>query len=183
MQRLSRAAVVALLLSHLGACVSAENEAKVREARLAAGVREGPTYMSAEAARAFFVDRTRVTSAGHLGSQISYMAPDGTAYLWFPGNAVILRGRWTMRNTGGYAAYAGRPVARMSVCFDYGPGSVNAFDGGAGERCIPADPLARLTRERADGDVFGLQQRREAPFVLPPKATTIAEVRARLGRP
>ena len=88
-----RVGLTIVLALGLAGCVSAENEARSREAREAAGLGPERVRMSEDEVRAFFVGATRVTSAARSGSQITYMAPDGSAYLWFPGNAVILRGR------------------------------------------------------------------------------------------
>jgi hypothetical protein len=171
----------------LAACVTAEdraeNETKVAAAREESGVRVRRERMSKAEAEAFFVGKTRVSSAFDRGSQVSYMAPDGSIYLWFPGNSVVLRGQWTLEETGAYRVYAGRPVSETSVCFRYGPDTVNAWSGERGRKsCIPADTLARMAFDRAEGDVFGLSQRTQAPFVLPPERATIADLRKRIGR-
>ena len=178
-------AVVALGL--LSGCMSAEereaNEAKVAEARQAAGMREPLVKpMSRAEAEASFVGKTRLVTAANRGVQVSYMAADGSIYLWFPGNPVVMRGAWTFEETGAYRPYAGRPVSEISVCFTYGPGTVNAFDGQrGGTRCVPGAALATMSVERADGDLFGLSRRTEVPFVLPPERTTLTDLRKRAG--
>ncbi|SFL31653.1 hypothetical protein [Methylorubrum salsuginis] len=176
-----------ILLSLLSACMSAEdratNEAKVAEARQAAGMREPLVKpLSRAEAETSFVGKTRLVNAADRGVQVSYMAADGSVYLWFPGNPVVLRGTWTFEETGAYRPYAGRPVSETSVCFTYGPGSVNAFDGKrGGTRCVPGAALATMSLERADGDVFGLSRKTEVPFVLPPERTTLTDLRKRAG--
>lgn len=178
-----RVGLTIVLALGLAGCVSAENEARSREAREAAGLRPERVRMSEDEVRAFFVGATRVTSAARSGSQITYMAPGGSAYLWFPGNAVILRGRWSIEQTGGYRPYAGKPVSEYSVCFVYGAATINVFDGRrGGKSCVPAEIGRGLVQDRAPGDIFGLEGRTAAPFVLPPERTSIAAVRSRIGR-
>ena len=109
-----------LAVCALAACQSTEdrtaNEEKAAAARKEAGLREPFVKPTSRAeAEAFFVGKTRLVSAFNRGVQISYMAPDGSAYLWFPGNPVVLRGQWSIKETGGYRPYAGRPVSETSV--------------------------------------------------------------------
>lgn len=53
---------------------------------------------------------------GH-GTQIEYVAPNDTSFLWYPGNTMVLPGRWnTVPAQHGQAA---------QICFDYGPRSYN----------------------------------------------------------
>lgn len=169
----------------LAACSTGDSQAQlaaVAAAREAAGLRPEVVRMSRAEASSFFAGKTRVSSAFDRGSQVSYMAPDGTIYLWFPGNPVVLRGQWTLEESGGYRPYAGRPVSETNVCFFYGPNSPNAWTGQRGKpECLPAETLARWSQDRADGDVFGLSEKREVPFVLPPERTTIVELRKRMG--
>lgn len=137
--------------------------------------------MSNAEARNFFVGATRVVSAADKGSQVSYMAPDGTVHLWFPGNGRVVRGRWSLEAAGYYVQILARPVDAVNVCFVYGPDSYNAWTGERGRRtCVPADSLKGLTQDRAEGDVFRLSQATAAPFVLPQERTTIAALKARI---
>lgn len=180
-----RSAALALACLGLAGCVSAEersaNEAKVLAARDDAGLRPIRKRMSLDEAKAVFVGKTRNVTAANYGSQISYMAPDGAAYLWFPGNSMVVRGRWALRETGG-ASPTRLPESQASLCFDYGPNTVNAWSRQrGGESCVPAEILARLTFEGTEGDVFGLSRSTEVPFVLPPARTTFADLRKRVG--
>lgn len=64
---------------------------------------------------------------------------------------------------------------------DYRPNSPDAWTGERGKRnCVPVDTLARWVQDRAEGDLFGLAQGAQVPFVLPPERTTIAELRKRM---
>jgi hypothetical protein len=135
-----------------------------------------PWQMSVEKAKATFVGRTRVISASSYGSQVAYMAPDGMVYLWFPGNRVILPGRWTFER--GSFLFENW----VNLCFQYGPGTVNAWTRrDTGKECSPAEARARLIQDSAEGDVFGLSRKSEVPFVLPSKPTNIREIKERLG--
>src|SRR5687768_7998339 len=107
----------------LGGCVSGGgDEAAVAAAREEAGLRARPVPMTRAEVEAYFVGATRVTSAFDRGSQVTYLAPDGTSHLWFPGNPVVVRGRWSIEATGDYRPYAGRPVESHALCFQYGGG-------------------------------------------------------------
>ena len=147
------------------------------------GITAGDVFaqMSMPEARAFFVNRTRVSfSSGH-GTQVSYMAPNGAVYLWYPGNRVVLPGSWSLepRAMPGYP-----PRAYAILCFQYGPNTYNPVTGrgGGGPECGPADRWARYAVDQAPGDVFGLARRQSPPFILTPERTTIAELRRRMSR-
>jgi hypothetical protein len=126
--------------------------------------------MSVVEARNYFVCKTHLTSSSGHGTQISYMRPNGVVSLWYPGNAVVLQGSWRIGET------AGTPVA--SLCFRYGANTYNPVIKEQGGRwsCLPAHLWARVTVERADGDIFALGGRGDAPFKLSREATTIADL-------
>ena len=175
-------AVALLLTLGIAGCVSAEQQANVAAARAESGVRErGLGGMSLSQARTFFAGTTRVVTANNLGSQVSYMAPDGSIYLWFPGNREVLRGRWSLEAAGRYVPVLGRPVEDTRICFEYGANTVNAWSRErGGKQCIPATMGMRMTQDQAAGDVFKLAQRTAVPFILPPSRTTIAAMQAQL---
>jgi hypothetical protein len=130
--------------------------------------------MSVGAARAHFVNQTRVSfSSGH-GTQVSYMAPNGMIYLWYPGNQIVLPGRWSIEP---------RPRGYADLCFQYGPNTYNPVAGQVGgqKNCRPADYWAQYEVDGAAGDVFGLSRQHSVPFILRPERTSIAQ-RGRLGR-
>ena len=57
------------------------------------------------------------------GIQIEYLAADGRTFLWYPGNAKVLPGRWKLQK----ASYG------LEMCFLYGEaatGHYHAADGG-----------------------------------------------------
>jgi hypothetical protein len=139
------------------------------------------TIMGEAEARGIFVGKTRVTFMPGHGTQISYMRPDGAIFLWYPGNAVVLPGRWRIE-----ARWAGGtpPAKEALLCFQYRPNTYNPVTQvlGGRQECVPARAMSRFIVDRADGDIFGLAGRSSAPFRLAREPTTIAAVKAQIGR-
>ncbi|MCA3595071.1 MAG: hypothetical protein IOC59_02480 [Methylobacterium sp.] len=98
---------------------------------------------------------TSVSYSGQHGTQVSYYAPDGAIYLWYPGNAVVLKGEW-------------KALKPAKICYKYGERTYNphAFQPGGQWACQPVQLLSfgRAAEERK-GDVFGLARRTAPPFV------------------
>lgn len=98
---------------------------------------------------------TSVSYSGQHGAQVSYYAPDGKIHLWYPGNAVILRGEW-------------KALKPAKMCYKYGENTYNphAYQPGGQWICQPVVLLSfgRAAEERK-GDVFGLAGRTAPPFV------------------
>jgi hypothetical protein len=111
---------------------------------------------------------------GH-GSQVEYVAANGTNFLWYPGNAVVLPGHWKLRRAAG--------VKATQICFVYGPNTWNPVTGvvGAQWECEATSFYIALTVERAKGDVFGLAHRRTVPFVLSRGRASLADLLRRMG--
>jgi len=137
-----------------------------------AGVRPN-AYPTADEARVYFSGKTTKTfSLGH-GTQISYYAPNGMTYLWYPGNAVVLPGRWYIEEREPFRSTAAdhkRPVMlpRNLICFVYGANTyspVTRQPGGSPE-CTMVPMFQVKINERRPGDIFGLSARARAPFVL-----------------
>ena len=108
-----------------------------------------------------FYDRT-------FGTQVDYNAPDGATYLLFPGNAVVVKGSWKVTRTD-------KPNV-FNMCFKYPANSYNPATGQAGgdwECQIAGFYLAKMV-ENMEGDVLGLSNRTEVPFVLARRKTTLA---------
>jgi hypothetical protein len=55
--------------------------------------------------------------AGH-GTQVEYLSPGGSAWLWYPGNSVILPGKWKRSGE--------------NICFAYTANSYNPVTGHKG---------------------------------------------------
>jgi len=135
--------------------------------------------MSVPEAREYYVCKTRVSfSPGH-GTQVSYMNSEGAIFLWYPGNTVVLPGRWRIEEV----TVAKQPHA--ALCFQYGANTYNPVTKERGSKwnCLPADLWARTTVDRADGDVFGLRWRKAPPFSLSSERTTIADLQKRIRSP
>ena len=138
--------------------------------------------VTAAQARAFLVDKTRLSFSPQHGPQVSYSRPDGAIFLWYPGNAVVLQGRWEIRETiTDYQLL--RSLKSADVCFQYGANTYNPATGrrGGGFNCMPLRVLQLVHKEALPGDVFGLARRPAPPFILGREATTLAALRARAG--
>ena len=142
--------------------------------------------VTAAQARAFLADKTRLSFSAQHGPQVSYGRPDGAIFLWYPGNAVVLQGRWEVRETVTDYMRAGellRSLKSADVCFQYGANTYNPATGqrGGGFNCMPLRALQLVHKEALPGDVFGLARRPAPPFVLGREAVTLAALRARAG--
>src|SRR5690349_3582836 len=89
--------------------------------------------------------------AGH-GTQVEYLSPSGGAWLWYPGNAVIVPGKWKR--------------AGKDICFAYTSGSYNPVTGhqGGGWECMEYRLWWWAIDERVQGDPLGLEGRTKVPF-------------------
>ena len=86
------------------------------------------------------------------GNQIEFLDPNGYCYLWYPGNTIILVGRWRTDTS--------------SIYFQYGSNTFNPVTsviGGRWEMC-PIDAWSVSIVEDVAGDT--LEIRRSIPFVL-----------------
>lgn len=101
------------------------------------------------------------------GTQVEYLTRGGKSYLWYPGNKVILEGRWKRQGE--------------NMCFAYGANTYNPATGhkGGGFECTPYWLYWGGIFQRMKGDLFGLEGRREVPFVLPKKRTTLEALLSR----
>ena len=102
------------------------------------------------------IDSTNMTYDSGHGTQVEYLARDGSANLWYPGNAVILHGRWRQQGA--------------NLCFNYGPHTYNPVTHvyGAKWECESTSLYNSLLVEQANGDVFRLAGRSAVPYPLPP---------------
>lgn len=104
---------------------------------------------------AFLRDRTlRYFDFAH-GVQIEYMAPDGSAHLWYPLNGRVVRGQWLAAVVDGEAR----------LCFAYRGRTIDPVTGSTnGQSCSPAASyLAQVDiYDSRPGDAFGLTGR--VPF-------------------
>jgi hypothetical protein len=100
------------------------------------------------------------------GNQIEFLDPDGYCYLWYPGNPIILIGRWR--------------TDEFNIYFQYGTNTFNPvtnITGGSWERC-PVDAWSVSIVEAVHGDILEIAKR--IPFVLnrDPAITSLHELRS-----
>lgn len=118
-------------------------------------------------------------SPGH-GTQVEYLSSSGRAYLWYPGNTGIVKGRYKVdkmtlpldrsRNS--------KMVTIKTMCFKYGLNTYNPVTkqrGGAWE-CIPYSIYADETVDVTKGDIFRLSKRRQVPYVLGKKKASFSRL-------
>lgn len=111
----------------------------------------------------------RFWSAGH-GAQVEYVGPGGRAFLWYPGNRVVVP---SLRRT---AMIHGVP----SVCHLWPPRTYNPVtrERGPGWACTPESAWAASVVEVAPGDIFGPVPQPDDPVFA---AAPAAPVRAAEG--
>jgi hypothetical protein len=131
------------------------------------------TPLSVTEAGKLLACKTHMTfSEGH-GTQVSYLRSDGVEFLWYPGNAVVVRGKWDN------VEHPNDPWKFADICFQYGVNTYNPVTSrtGGNPECRPAHAFVRSTVDRSNGDVFGLAKRAAVPFDLPRERTTISDLR------
>lgn len=142
-----------------------------------------PTWTGADI-KSFLAGKTRLSRMPIHGTQVSYATADGRSYLWYPGNKVVLAGRWRVEDRAIEIRQGGAAVARKSqprLCYDYGPNSYNPATGrGGGWECTNFMNLRFAGAETRPGDVFGLSRSKAVPFVLSTEPATIDGLVARL---
>jgi hypothetical protein len=117
-------------------------------------------YSSRNAAVEFLSNTTIMTAGGGHGTQIEYLAANGTTSLWYPQNTVLVPGRWKVVDD-----KAGVPI----MCFLYGPNTYNPVTrevGGAWECNSTVQSYLMRVFQIASGDPFRLGSGR-LPFVMP----------------
>jgi hypothetical protein len=136
------------------------------------------TPLTEARARELLIGKTHMTFSGGHGTQVSYLRSDGVEFLWYPGNAVVVRGKWDI------AKHATEPRGYADICFLYGTNTYNPVTRrvGGNWECRPAHLYVRSIIDRADGDVFGLAKRAAVPFELSRERTTINDLR-KIARP
>jgi hypothetical protein len=108
-------------------------------------------------------------SSGH-GTQVEYVAPNGKTYLWYPGNANILKGQWKVEDG--------------NMCFAYGANSYNPVTKQRGGwECEPVGVYQGSISQQVSGDPMGLAGRRAVPFDLTGRASTLDQILAGVINP
>lgn len=128
----------------------------------------GLTGASVQAAQ--ISNRTLLFYDSAHGTQVEYFGSNGVSFLWYPGNRVVVQGRWKI-------ATGENKV--QNICFSYGENTYNPVTGhrGSGWQCRPLGNFFVHFVEDARGDVFGLAKRQQVPYILPTARTTIAKLR------
>ena len=113
-------------------------------------------------------DATIMTYDSGHGTQIGYTSAGGDAYLWYPGNAVVLPA--SARSAATRSATATAPT-------------YNSVTGqsGSGYECIPMARHDSIVVNTAKGDIFDLHGRRRPSFRLGRARTTLLAVLGRCG--
>ncbi|KQP23787.1 hypothetical protein ASF27_13470 [Methylobacterium sp. Leaf102] len=135
--------------------------------------------------RAAMSDSTLLTHNTEHGTQVEFATKDGKVYLWYPGNDVILEGRWKPEPFATEFMEKGRLVRRLEqsrICFSYPAASFNPATrkSGGGWECTSFEAYRPGVKEWKDGDILSLRGRKDAPFVLPAERTTLDSLRSRI---
>lgn len=103
------------------------------------------------------------------GTQVEYLARNGKSWLWYPGNEVILEGRW--KRQGG------------DMCFAYGANTYNPATGQSGGdfECMEFALFWGSIMERMPGDIFSLATRTAPPLKLNKERTRLEKLLARIS--
>lgn len=126
---------------------------------------------SPAAVQEFLSDTTTKVWNAH-GTQIEYLAANGQTFLWYPGNATAVKGRWKLQ----MARYG------LEMCFLYGESSRNPLIGQQGGQweCDMAAYYLLNRDEIVAGDPLRLA--RAVPFALPRGANvSIAQAMEKAG--
>jgi hypothetical protein len=111
-------------------------------------------------ATALVADKTSVSYdfGWSHGTQIEYNAADGTNYLWYPGNKVILKAKWKIESIDG----------STKICYLYGDNTYNPAtkESGGKWECTLFHNHTVMQVDRKEGDVFGLSKTTAAPHIL-----------------
>lgn len=111
-------------------------------------------------------------SSGH-GTQVEYYSKRGKSYLFYPGNKVVVQGKWFVVQSSN--------IMPIGLCFDYGPNTYNPVTKqGGGLSCDDWRRVYSGIKERVRGDVLGLSKSQSVPFVLSKRKTTIDALKGKL---
>jgi|CXWL01.1.fsa_nt_gi hypothetical protein len=99
-------------------------------------------------------NKTVLFVGSDLHNEIEYYATDGNSYLWFPGNSVIVTGKWYTQNN-------------KTICFVYPVNSYNPYTKTSGSipECKTIADWNANSIDKLDGDIFNLSKSK-LPWVL-----------------
>lgn len=129
--------------------------------------------LSVDAVRRYYSDRTIMNFDPIHGTQVEYIASDGSSYLWYPGNRIALPGHWSVE----------RGLSENKLCYRYGANTYNPAtrQSGTNKECEDLSTSVLFMTEIVPGDRFGLKSGR-IPFVLDRGQTTIRALSEKGGR-
>ena len=121
--------------------------------------------------------RTIMTYGWAHGTQIEYVATDGRAYLWYPGNSRAVPSLWEVQHRGLFTSSFHR------ICGKYPTRSYNPVtrEYGGYWQCDSINAWAKRIPETREGDIFNLSSGK-VPWVLSKDKTTFDELLAKMPR-
>lgn len=143
-----------------------------------------PGIMSVDELRALVAGKTWMSYEPRHGTQVTYIAADGRAFLWYPGNRIILPSRWTIVQRRQHFMYDHPELGRMQsmestavICFQYAGTSANPVTGNTtGLECANSAVWQKYHHDSRQGDVLGLSTMVTPPFPLSKDKTTLASL-------
>lgn len=111
-------------------------------------------------------------NGGH-GTQIEYLAGNGRAYLWYPGNESVVVASWSLRNRD-QKTIGGGSYQIPEICYTYSKATYNPVTrkSGGNLECSSLSVFSIYIDEMAPGDPFGLASGK-VPFPLDKRSTTL----------
>lgn len=103
--------------------------------------------------------------------QVEYYSGNGYAYLWYPGNTMVVKSSYREETENG------------DICFFYSSRVYNPATGryGGEETCQSNEEFWERVQESTSGDPFGLEAEGDVPFTLPRERQTLEALRSRAG--
>ncbi len=157
-------------------------------AGLVAGLLSGASLAeSASAAirhlKAEFSGRTLVTWDAQHGTQIEYLAGNGSTYLWRAGDKKIVSGQVRFDTMSLTSALQPRDAQKPTpvICYRYG-GTWNPVTGKVSKswECVRPETKRRHILDSASGDIFNLAGRDKPPVTLDKKKYDIKALLAKI---
>ena len=132
-----------------------------------------PPKTAAEYGRRFLFNKTVRHYSPQHGTQVEYHSADGRAFLWYPGNPMILRGQWRVEEVPNVPKLwevppgSGNIVERtlFQPCYRYGANTYNPVTRNHGDKWECSGFFTGFGEARG-GDLFGLARGGAVPFVL-----------------
>lgn len=94
------------------------------------------------------------------GTRVEYNTANGKTYLWYPGNAEIVPGKWKLKRNG----------KSVDICFKFPAGATTGQAAGDWQ-CRGVQVY--LEGQRSPGDVFELSKAKAVPFALSRDRTSL----------